>query len=303
MKFDIDINKLKEYANVELLARQLVEGFITGLHKSPYHGFSVEFAEHRLYNYGESTRHIDWKVFAKTDRLYTKRYEEETNLRCYIVLDTSSSMYYPKPSYGKIKFSILAGAAISFLLQKQRDAVGLFTFSDQIDFQSDTRSTSSHVHHLLSKYQQLFEKPPIKQKTNVAQVLHEIAEKIPKRSLVVIFSDMLQQENDQEEVFSALNHLKHNKHEVLLFHVHDKETELDFQFEDRPYRFEDLETGQVVKLTPTEIKQVYKKSMDESFRDLFLKCSQLKIDFVDADIKSGFDKILSTYLTKRAKMG
>ncbi|WP_420583305.1 DUF58 domain-containing protein [Reichenbachiella sp.] len=303
MKFDIDINKLKEYANVELLARQLVEGFITGLHKSPYHGFSVEFAEHRLYNYGESTRHIDWKVFAKTDRLYTKRYEEETNLRCYIVLDTSSSMYYPKPSYGKIKFSILAGAAISFLLQKQRDAVGLFTFSDQIDFQSDTRSTSSHVHHLLNKYQQLFEKPPIKQKTNVAQVLHEIAEKIPKRSLVVIFSDMLQQENDQEELFSALNHLKHNKHEVLLFHVHDKETELDFQFEDRPYRFEDLETGQVVKLTPTEIKQVYKKSMDESFRDLFLKCSQLKIDFVDADIKSGFDKILSTYLTKRAKMG
>lgn len=303
MKLDIDINKLKEYANVELLARQLVEGFITGLHKSPYHGFSVEFAEHRLYNYGESTRHIDWKVFAKTDRLYTKRYEEETNLRCYIVLDTSSSMYYPKPEYGKIKFSILAGAAISFLLQKQRDAVGLFTFSDQIDFQSDTKSTSTHVHNLLNKYQQLFEKPPIKQKTNVAQVLHEVAEKIPKRSLVIIFSDMLQDETDQEEVFSALNHLKHNKHEVLLFHVNDKETELDFEFEDRPYRFEDLESGQVVKLTPTEIKKAYKQHMDEAFRNLFLKCSQLKIDFVDADIKGGFDKILSTYLTKRAKMG
>lgn len=303
MKLDIDINKLKEYANVELLARQLVEGFITGLHKSPYHGFSVEFAEHRLYNYGESTRHIDWKVFAKTDRLYTKRYEEETNLRCYIVLDTSSSMYYPKPGYGKVKFSILAGAAISFLLQKQRDAVGLFTFSDKVDFQSDCKSTTTHIHNLLNQYQQLFEKPPVQQKTNVAQVLHEVAEKIPKRSLVVIFSDMLQQESDQEEVYSALNHLKHNKHEVLLFHVNDKETELDFEFEDRPYRFEDLETGQVVKLTPTEIKEAYKTHMEKAYKDLFLKCSQLKIDFVDADVKGGFDKILSTYLTKRAKMG
>lgn len=303
MKLDIDINKLKEYANVELLARQLVEGFITGLHKSPYHGFSVEFAEHRLYNYGESTRHIDWKVFAKTDRLYTKRYEEETNLRCYIVLDTSSSMYYPKPGFGKIKFSILAGAAISFLLQKQRDAVGLFSFSEKIDFQSDTKSTSTHVHNLLKRYQQLFEQPPKFQKTDVASVLHEVAEKIPRRSLVVIFSDMLNNESNQEEVFSALNHLKHNKHEVLLFHVNDKDTELNFEFEDRPHRFEDLETGQIIKLTPTEIKQAYKENMNEMFRNLFLKCSQLKIDFVDADIKGGFDKILSTYLTKRAKMG
>ncbi|UXX77629.1 DUF58 domain-containing protein [Reichenbachiella carrageenanivorans] len=302
MKLDIDINKLKEYANVELLAKQLVEGFITGLHKSPYHGFSVEFAEHRLYNYGESTRHIDWKVYAKTDRLYTKRYEEETNLRCYMVLDASSSMYYPKPEYGKIKFSILAGAAISFLLQKQRDAVGLFTFGEKIDFQSDAKSTSTHLHNLLKHYQRLFDQPAIQQKTNVAQVLHEVAEKIPKRSLVVIFSDMLQNETNQEEIFSALNHLKHNKHEVLLFHVNDKATELNFEFEDRPYRFEDLETGQVVKLTPTEIKKVYKQQMDEAFKNIFLKCSQLKIDFVDADIKGGFDKILSTYLTKRAKM-
>lgn len=303
MKLDLDINKLREYANVELLAKQLVEGFITGLHKSPYHGFSVEFAEHRLYNYGESTRHIDWKVFAKTDRLYTKRYEEETNLRCFIVLDTSSSMYYPKPGFGKVKFSILAGAAISFLLQKQRDAVGLFSFGDKINYQSDIKSTSIHINNLLRKYQELFEQPPVQQKTNVANVLHEVAEKIPRRSLVVIFSDMLQTEDSQEDIFSALNHLKHNKHEVLLFHVNDKQTELNFEFEDRPHRFEDLETGQVVKLTPTEIKQVYKKNMDELFNNLFLKCSQLKIDFVDADIQSGFDKILSTYLTKRAKMG
>lgn len=302
MKLDIDINKLEEYASIELLAKQMVEGFITGLHKSPYHGFSVEFAEHRLYNYGESTRHIDWKVFAKTDRLYTKRFEEETNLRCQIVLDTSSSMYYPKENHGKMKFSVLAAAALSFLLQKQRDAVGLFSFSDKIDYQSAVKSTGAHLHQLLSKYQQLFEQKSQQKKTNVAKVLHEIAEKIPRRSLVIVFSDMLQNEDSQEDVFSALQHLKHNKHEVLLFHVNDKSTELNFEFEDRPHQFEDLETGQIVKLTPTEIKKAYTEKMETIFNQLFLKCSQLKIDLIDADINNGFDKILSSYLVKRTKM-
>ncbi|MFY0624955.1 MAG: DUF58 domain-containing protein [Reichenbachiella sp.] len=281
----------------------MVEGFITGLHKSPYHGFSVEFAEHQLYNFGESTRHIDWKVFAKTDRLYTKRFEEETNLRCHIILDTSSSMYYPQPHMGKVKFSILACAALSFLLQKQRDAVGLFTFSNQIDFQSEVRSTSKHVNNLLIQLQRIFDQTPVQKKTNTAKVLHEIANKIPRRSLVLIFSDMLQNDMSQnDDVFSALQHLKHNKHEVVLFHVNDKKTELDFEFEDRPYKFEDLESGEIVKLTPTEIKSAYQNQMEKTHHELYLKCSQLKIDFVDADISEGFDKILSTYLVKRAKM-
>ncbi len=303
MKLNLDISELKEFAHVELLAKQLVEGFITGLHKSPYHGFSVEFAEHQLYNYGESTRHIDWKVYAKTDRLYKKRFEEETNLRCYIALDTSSSMYYPQPSMGKIRFSILAAAALSFLLQKQRDAVGLFSFSDQIDYHSEIKSTSKHVHNLLVKFQQLFDETPKHKKTNVASVLHDIANKVPRRALIIIFSDMFQQDDaDHEEIFSALNHLKHNKHEVLLFHVNDKETELDFDFEDRPYKFQDLETGQVLKLTPTEIKHTYREHMQQFYRDLYLKCHQLKIDFIDADISHGFDHILQNYLVKRAKM-
>lgn len=302
MALDINIDQLKEFSNIELLARQLVEGFITGLHKSPYHGFSVEFAEHRLYNFGESTRHIDWKVFAKTDRLYTKRYEEETNLRCTLVLDNSSSMYYPQESSGKIKFSILGAAALSFLLQKQRDAVGLFTFSDKIEIQTEAKSTSSHVHKLLIILQKMFEAQEQKKKTDVAAVLHQIAEKIHKRSLVVIFSDMLQDADDLEEIFSALQHLKHNKHEVLLFHVNDRETELEFNFEDRPYKFHDLETGEVLKLTPTDIKKEYNKKMTAFYKELFLKCSQLKIDLVDADIKKGFDNILSAYLIKRGKM-
>lgn len=298
----LDIDKLKEFSNIELLARQLVEGFITGLHKSPYHGFSVEFAEHRLYNYGESTRHIDWKVFAKTDRLYTKRYEEETNLRCFLVLDNSSSMYYPEPGYGKIKFSILAAAALAFLLQKQRDAVGLFTFSDDIEVQTEIKSTSTHVHKLLIELQRIFDGEKISKKTNVPGVLHQIAKKIHKRSLVIIFSDMFQKTDNQDEMFSALQHLKHNKHEVLLFHVNDKNTELNFDFEDRPYKFHDLETGEVLKLTPTEIKQSYQSKMKAYYRELFLKCSQLKIDFVEADVNDDFDKILSSFLIKRTKM-
>lgn len=299
---ELDIDKLKEFSNIEMLARQLVEGFITGLHKSPYHGFSVEFAEHRLYNYGESTRHIDWKVFAKTDRLYTKRYEEETNLRCCLVLDNSSSMYYPQHGYGKIKFSILAAAALAFLLQKQRDAVGLYTFSDEIEVQTEIKSTATHVHKLLMELQKLFDGEKTSKRTNVPSVLHQIAKKIHKRSLVIIFSDMFQKTENQDEMFSALQHLKHNKHEVLLFHVNDKSTELDFEFEDRPYKFHDLETGEILKLTPTEIKQSYQKKMKSYYKELFLKCSQLKIDLVDADIHDDFDKILSSYLIKRTKM-
>lgn len=299
---DFDIDKLKEFSNIELLAKQLVEGFITGLHKSPYHGFSVEFAEHRLYNYGESTRHIDWKVFAKTDRLYTKRYEEETNLRCFLVLDNSSSMYYPQPRYGKIRFSVLAAAALAFLLQKQRDAVGLYTFSDEIEVQTEVKSTATHVHKILLELQKIFEGEKISKKTNVPSVLHQIAKKIHKRSLVIIFSDMFQKTENQNEMFSALQHLKHNKHEVLLFHVNDKNTELDFDFEDRPYKFHDLETGAILKLTPTEIKKSYQTKMQAYYKELKLKCSQLKIDFVDADIHDDFDKILSAYLIKRTKM-
>ncbi|WP_109830654.1 DUF58 domain-containing protein [Reichenbachiella versicolor] len=303
MKLKLDINELKQFSNIEMLARQLVEGFITGLHKSPYHGFSVEFAEHQLYNSGESTRHIDWKVFAKTDRLYTKRYEEETNLRCYIVLDTSSSMYYPKPSNDKIKYSILSSAALAFLMQKQRDAVGLFTFSDHIDFQSEIRSTSKHVHNLLLNLQRLFDEEQKESKSSVAQTLHDIAGKIPRRSLVILFSDMLDSDPEkQNEVFRGLQNLKHNKHEVIMFHVNDKKTELEFDFEDRPHKFQDAETGEIIKLTPTDIKESYYEQMNTHYKELYLKCHQLKIDFIDADISLGFENILESYLIKRSKM-
>ena len=298
----IPLSQVREFGNIELLARQLVEGFITGLHKSPYHGFSVEFAEHRLYNNGESTRHIDWKVYAKTDRLYTKRYEEETNLRCQLVVDNSSSMYYPEADKGKITFSIMAAAALAFLLQKQRDAVGLSIFSEDIEQQTPVKSTSSHIHKLLLILEDLLHEQETRRKTSVASVLHQIAEKIHKRSLVVIFSDMFENQDETEPLFSALQHLKHNRHEVLLFHVTDHKTELNFDFEERPYEFVDIESGERLKLQPSQVRDSYRKHMLDYYHDLKIRCGQAKIDFIEADINQGFHQILRSYLVKRAGM-
>jgi uncharacterized protein (DUF58 family) len=299
----IELQKIRELGNLELLAKQLVEGFITGLHKSPYHGFSVEFAEHRLYNTGESTKDIDWKVYARTDRLYSKRYEEETNLRCTILIDNSSSMYYPKENNGKITFSVMAAAAIAYMLQKQRDAVGITTFSDQIESQTPVKSAHSHLHKLLILLEQLLHQKTKKhKKTTIPDVLHQIANKIHKRSLVIIFSDMFDNEEKVQEIINGLHHLKYNNHEVLLFHVTDKKTEFDFDFEERPYNFVDLETKEELKLHPTQIKESYVKKVNAYFQDLSIKCGQFKIDFITADISDDFDKILSSYLIKRSKM-
>jgi len=298
----LDLVKIREYGNVEFLAKQLVEGFITGLHKSPFHGFSVEFAEHRLYNTGESTRHIDWKVFAKSDRLYVKRYEEETNLRCHILIDTSSSMYYPEKNNGKITFSTMAAGALAYMLQKQRDAVSLTTFSDSIELQTPIKSTPSHIHKIFVDLENLLQKPKPNRKTSVADTLHEIAEKIHKRSLVVIFSDMFDDINNSDKLFSAMQHLRHNLHEVLLFHVTDRATEEDFNFEERPYEFIDLETNEKVKVQPSQVRDYYQSAIKTFYHDLKLKCGQYKIDFAEADIAQGFDQILSAFLVKRGKM-
>ena len=299
----IDLQKIRELSNLELLARQLVEGFITGLHKSPYHGFSVEFAEHRLYNTGESTKDIDWKVYARTDRLFSKRYEEETNLRCTILIDNSSSMYYPMKNFGKITFSVMAAAAIAFMLQKQRDAVGITTFSDQIEGQTQVKSTHSHLHKILIMLEQLLQSSnKEKKKTSIPDILHQIANKIHKRSLVIIFSDMFDNQEQVQQIINGLHHLKYNNHEVLLFHVTDRQTEFDFEFEERPYNFVDLETKEELKLHPSQIKEIYVKKINSYFQDLAIKCGQFKIDFINADINDDFDKILSAYLIKRSKM-
>jgi uncharacterized protein (DUF58 family) len=298
----LDLAKVREFGNLEFLAKQLVEGFITGLHKSPFHGFSVEFAEHQLYNTGETTRNIDWKVFAKTDRLYVKRYEEETNLRCHILLDTSSSMYYPEENHGKMTFSVMAAASLTYLLQRQKDAVSLCTFSEGIEIQTAVKSTPSHVHKIMLELEnQLESKRPLL-KTSVSEVLHQIAEKIHKRSLVVIFSDMFDNLEEADKIFSALQHLRHNLHEVLLFHVTDRKTEEDFAFENRPYEFIDLETGEKIKVQPDQVRESYKEFVSDFYQKLKLKCGQYKIDFIEADIAKGFDPVLMAYLVKHSKM-
>jgi len=308
--------QVKRFSQLELIAKQVVEGFITGLHKSPFHGFSVEFAEHRLYNTGESTRHIDWKLFARTEKLFVKRFEEETNLRCQIVIDTSSSMYFPlkenlprstgklQLDVNKIGFSTYAAASIIHLLKKQRDAFGLSLFSDKVDLHTDARSTVAHSKLVFNQLNELLKPQPIattKQSAG-AQALHEIADKIKRRSLVVIFSDMMENsDRTQDDFWNALQHLKHNKHEVILFHVADRKKELDLEFENRPYRFVDMETGEELKLNPLEVREAYRTSMHNFERDLKLKCGQYSIDLVQADIEKGFDQVLLPYLLKRKK--
>jgi uncharacterized protein (DUF58 family) len=301
----LDLAAIRSFENLEFLARQLVDGFVTGLHQSPYHGFSVEFSEHRLYNPGESTRHIDWKVYARTDKLFTKRYEEETNLRCHLLLDVSPSMYYPSPGHDKLKFSILASAALTTLLTRQRDAVGLVTFADSIELQTPVRSTSTHRHTLLLTLQQLLERPATapRRGTDVAGTLHAIAQQIPKRSLVIVFSDMLGRgAAEQDAALAALQHLRHQHHEVLLFHILDRRTEAEFDFAERPYIFEDVETGQEIKLQPSQIREQYRAAMTAFEADLAMRCGQLKIDFVPVDVRESFDKVLYAYLVKRGKV-
>lgn len=296
--------------NLELLARQVVEGFLIGLHKSPFHGFSVEFAEHRLYNPGESTRHIDWKVLARTDRLYVKKFEEETNLRCQLVLDASSSMYFPEAKESqsglrKIDFSCIAAASVMHLLKKQRDAFGLTIFSDKVEQHSNVKSSSVHNKLLLGQLQNVMNRDPGKKKTAAAACLHEVAEKLHRRSMVVIFSDMfenmLTESNEYQAIFSALQHLKHNKHEVILFHVLDKSKEMAFDFINRPYRFIDLETGEQLKLTPNQVRESYMLQMHDFYQQLKLRCGQFKIDLVEADVNRGFRPVLLPYLMKREK--
>jgi uncharacterized protein (DUF58 family) len=304
---DKKINRLHlaQFGNLEVLAKQVVEGFITGLHKSPFHGFSVEFAEHRLYNTGDSTRHIDWKLYARSDKFFTKKYEEETNLRCQIVIDCSSSMYFPKDQdLNKLEFSIYAAASLIELLKKQRDAVGLSLFTDKLDLHTPAKSSSRHHHYLYSELEKRLTQYSEDQKvgTNAVEALHAIAELSHQRSLIIIFSDLLDDPARSDEFFQALNHLKHNKHEVIVFHVVEKSLEVDFNLENRPYTLIDMESGERMKLQPAEIKERYKASIKSYFDELKIRCANYQIDFMPADISEGYNQILLQYLLKRSKL-
>ncbi|HBX51422.1 MAG: hypothetical protein A2275_16795 [Bacteroidetes bacterium RIFOXYA12_FULL_35_11] len=306
METILDIQKVQVLDNLEFVAKQIVEGFITGLHKSPFHGFSVEFAEHRIYNTGESTRHIDWKLYARTDKLFVKKYEEETNLRCQIVIDASSSMLFPLKEKGvcnKLQFSVYCAAALIYLLRSQRDAVGMSLFSDKIDLHTVSRLSDVHARMLFSHLEDLmgWDESKLNRKTKASDMLHQIADNVHKRSLVIIFSDMFDNE-EREELYSALQHLRYNKHEVIIFHVKDGKKEQQFDYNSRPYKFIDMETGDEVKLNPNEIRDNYIRIINDWNNELIMRCGQYDIDLVEADINGNFKNVLMPYLLKRSKL-
>jgi uncharacterized protein (DUF58 family) len=297
----MDYEKIYALGGLELLAKQVVEGFITGLHKSPFHGFSVEFSEHRIYNPGESVKDIDWKLFGRTDKLFIKQFEEETNLRCQLVLDASSSMFFPDHEFNKFSYSVVASAALIHLLRKQRDAFGLTLLGTEILKHIPAKSSISQQKILIHQLEQLLTVPPKSEATSLSKHIHDIAEMLPKRSMIVLFSDFLESENI-EELQSAFQHLRYNKHEVVVFQVLDEKFEFQFEYTDRPHVFVDLESGEKIKLQPKEYEQSFLQLTQQKRKDLELICSQLKIDFVPFDINQGFDTILSAYLNKRSRM-
>lgn len=301
---DLSQVQASEIKNLELLAKQVVEGFITGMHKSPFHGFSVEFSEHKLYNKGESTRHIDWKLFAKTEKLYTKKYEEETNLRCHIIIDNSASMHYPMvksqtvDALNKVGFAAVAAACLLEILKKQRDAVGLSVYADTYEYYAPEKGSERHRKMILHQLEQLLTTTS-KATTNTYHYLHEIAEKLHRRSLIFLFTDMFQTTTKEEALFEALRHLKYNKHEVVLFHTYDAKTEFDFNFDNTPKKFVDVETGEAINVYAENIQGSYKQLVEAYFKQLKNKCLQYKVDYVPTDINSGFTDILTAYLVHR----
>ncbi len=310
MSYKLDLSAITQFDHIEFVAKQVVEGFITGLHKSPMHGFSVEFAEHRPYNTGEPIRHIDWKLYARTDKLFVKRYEEETNLRCHLVIDNSSSMYFPlREKYSlaqpnKIFFSVYGAAVLMQIFKSQRDAVGLSVFSDKLELHTPARGGDAHQKMIYRELEKILQPigSDVKRNSFVTDTLHQIAEQIHRRSLVIIFSDMLETSASLDELLLALGHLKHNKHEVVLFHTFDKSLEYDFSFENRLYRFVDMETGQEVKLHANNMREFYRQAVNDYFKEINVKCGQYQIDVIPVDVTQGFEQIMLPYLLKRSQI-
>lgn len=307
MSIENTISSVQGFANLELLAREIVEGYISGIHKSPFLGFSAEFAEHSKYYPGESTRHIDWRLYAKTDELYTKRFEEETNLRCHLIIDNSSSMHYPTTAQpdihalNKIGFSVVASACVMQLLKKQSDAVGLSVYSDTYEYYVNEKGSDRHYRQVYAQLNSLLARPKKTTKTKTYTYLHQIAEKLPRRSMVLLFTDMLQAETETAALYEALQHLTYKKHEVVLFHVLDQDLETDFKFENNPQRFTDVETGAHIDLYADQVKSLYKKEMEDYLKQIELQCLRYKIQYVPVNVRDSFDTVLQAYLLERRK--
>lgn len=303
---------LEKYKSLDFFARQIVEGFLTGLHRSPFHGFSAEFAEHRQYTTGEPTRNIDWKLYGRTNKLFVKRFEEETNLRCQIVIDHSSSMLFPITGQGniqtpnKLTFACYAAAALSELLVRQRDATGLSFVSNGIDNQTECRSSRIHQKYLLQLLEKELRQNPAEQivketSTHIGEALHLTAEQLHRRSLVIIFTDALMAPDDKDPLLDALRHLRHCKHEVILFHTLHKKQEIEFDYPNQPMEFIDLENGKRLKIHPGEVVERYRQKMLLQTAEIKEYSIRYRIDYEPIDIGMGVDQVLLPFLLKRSR--
>ncbi len=280
--------------NIELKARLVVEGFITGLHRSPYHGFSVEFAEHRQYNPGDEIKHIDWKVYGRTDKYFVKQFEEETNLRCVIAIDKSGSMRYAsKNNISKFEYSAYLAASLAYLLMKQRDAVGLALYDEILHTYLPPRSKTSYISELLKVIDQTVPS----ERTGTSKALNKLAEKINRRGLVIVFSDFF---DEPESVLNAFKHFRHKKHEVIAFQILDPQ-EIDFKFSGSVL-FKDIETSETLQTQPMQLRKFYSEKVLEFVNYIKKECFELNIDYNIVRTDEPFDKALRQYLTKRAKM-
>ncbi len=299
---------LSKLSSLELRAKKIVEGFISGLHKSPYHGFSVEFAEHRPYNPGDDFKHIDWKQYAKKERFYVKQYEEETNLRCYVLLDTSSSMLFKHfGEWSKLRYGIHYAASVLYLMHRQRDACGLIPFSSKLETFIPAKGTYAHLRQIYLELEKELiredKKDEIKRTTATAQVIHEVSERLNHRSLVVLITDLFEDVEAHDELISALKHLRHRKHEVLLFNTLEKRSERELDFPDQKFVFEDMESGTELEVVPAQIREDYIAKVEEHTKKFKMACSEFEIDYEEMDTESGFDTALLAYLNKRRRLG
>jgi len=285
---------ISKLSNLNLVARLVVEGFITGLHRSPYHGFSVEFAEHRQYMPGDDIRHVDWKVYAKTDRYYVKEFEEETNLKAYILLDTSASMGYASHGITKLRYATYLAAALSYLMLKQRDAVGLAIFDQELRSYLPPRSVNTYLSVLLQE----LHNARSRNKTNATKTFHQLAEQIKRRGLIIILSDLL---DDPAQVISGLKHFRHKKHEIIVFHILDP-AERYFHFKDDAI-FQDMESGEKLSTQPWHIRGEYRRLVSEFIESYKTQCRENRIDYVLMDTSESFDAALLQYLIKRKRIG
>jgi uncharacterized protein (DUF58 family) len=299
----LDPAAISELATMELRARLIVEGFITGLHRSPYHGFSVEFAEHRPYNPGDELRHVDWKVYAKTDRFYIKQYEEETNLRHHVVLDTSPSMHYQgEAALSKLEYGSYLAAALHNLMLKQRDATGLIAFDEDVHTVRPPKATPGYLRQLLVTLEHLHDRDATGRRTSAAAALEEVAERIGRRSLVVVITDLFENIGAHDDLLRALRHLRHRGHEVIVFHVLEGQTERQFRFPDQPMRFRDVETGASVTLQPSQVREHYTEAVDRFTERFRRQCLEHDIDFATLDTNEAYDTALMAYLNKRSRL-